>query len=495
MPSRISTTGEHPRPPHTTKRDESLFRKIPSVDLLLSASSFQELTKQYPREAVVTALRSDLQALRHRVRNRRLPESEFEHTLEAVPARVRAALKSRFSPSLRRVINATGVVLHTNLGRAPLSPAVFDRTREAGSGYSNLEFDLAKNERGKRDVHAEHFLKNLLRCEAALVVNNCAAAVLLALNSLAEGGEVIVSRGELVEIGGSFRVPDIMRKSGAVLREVGTTNRTRLSDYQRAINARTKLILQVHRSNFKIVGFSEQPALEELARLAHKKRLPILEDLGSGCLVDLREAGICGEPTVQQSLKAGVDVITFSGDKLLGGPQAGLIAGRRKYLHLLRTNPLYRALRVDKLTLGALEATLHSYLRQDERNSIPALKMIFESPEHIEARAQQLMEQVRQQSGENSQLEFEIKKGVSVIGGGSTPGQEIATVLIVLNSPAHSARSIESVLRNQSVPILARIEGNKVLLDLRTVFEGDEENIVRALIDLSRPLETKTSSQ
>ncbi len=463
-----------------------LFRRIPAIDQLLLAPEFRDSSDKFPHEAIVEELRREVQALRTRIRAGGLAEPGLTSALAEIPARVVTTLERRFSPSLCKVINATGVMLHTNLGRAPLSSTILERLQEVACGYSNLEFDLKKNERGRRDVHAEHLLRFLLRCEAALVVNNCAAAVLLTLNSLAEGGEVIVSRGELVEIGGSFRIPEIMGKSGAVLREVGTTNRTRASDYTRAINAKTRLILRVHRSNFKVMGFSEQPPLADLARLAHRNHLPLVEDLGSGCLIDLSPAGIPGEPTVAASLKAGVDIITFSGDKLLGGPQAGLLVGRKKLLALLRVNPLYRALRVDKLTLAALESTLLPYLRHQERTQVPTLKMIFEPREQIEKRAKRLIQQVEGEMKPGGSVVLHLIPGTSVIGGGSTPGQEIPTTLISVASSQHSARAIEAHLRGGRIPILARVEGNRALLDLRTVGVSEEEEIVQSLKSLGQ---------
>ena len=463
----------------------ALLRAIPAVDRLLLNPSIVQLTARFPREVVVDALRARLNALRRRVRAGKIESTEFDSELESLPSAVGASLESRFSPSLRKVINATGVILHTNLGRAPLPEILFERMREVAAGYSNLEFDLESNARGRRDVHAERLLRDLLRCEAALVVNNNAAAVLLALNTLAEGGEVIVSRGELVEIGGSFRVPEIMRKSGAMLREVGTTNRTRLSDYARAINKSTRLILRVHRSNFRVVGFTEQPPLQELARLAHRHRVPLLEDLGSGCLVDLKAAGISGEPTVAASLKAGVDVVTFSGDKLLGGPQAGLLVGRKKFLAAIRTNPLYRALRVDKLTLAALETLLLLYLRKEEKQSIPALQMIFAPAGEIRARAETLIGKIRQTLPTGSSLLLDIVEGQSVIGGGSTPGEAIPTFLVSVRVLTRSASAVEKHLRHQPVPILVRVENNQVLMDLRTVLAEEEGKIVQALVGLA----------
>jgi L-seryl-tRNA(Ser) seleniumtransferase len=344
--------------------------------------------------------------------------------------------------------------------------------------YSNLEFNLESGERGKRDVHVDRLFARLLGEHApdvaTVVVNNNAAAVLLALNSLAEGGEVVVSRGELVEIGGSFRIPDIMAKSNAALREVGTTNRTRLADYERAINERTRLILRVHRSNFQIVGFSEQPPLAELVELAHERGLLVLEDLGSGALFDLPAVGIMGEPGVGDSLRAGVDVVTYSGDKLLGGPQAGMLSGRREVIARLRANPLFRALRVDKLIYAALEATLLAYVRQDH-DAIPALRMMRLTAEEIGRRAEALACQVR------PPLNVEVVDGESVIGGGAAPGASLPTKLLALSGEGLSADELAGRLRGNDPPIVARVEEGRVLLDLRTVFPEQDGQVGKAL--------------
>jgi L-seryl-tRNA(Ser) seleniumtransferase len=400
-----------------------------------------------------------------------------EGLAEAVARQLRAAL----SYSLRPVINATGVVLHTNLGRAPLGLAALDHIRETAGAYSNLEFDVSSGERGKRDVHADRLFARLLHDPAipyevaTIVVNNNAAAVLLALNTLGEGGEVIVSRGELVEIGGSFRIPDVMAKSGAQLREVGTTNRTRLADYERAINERTRLLLRVHRSNFQIVGFTEQVQLDELVALGRKHQLAVMEDLGSGALFDLRSIGINGEPDVAASLRAGADVVTYSGDKLLGGPQAGMLSGRRELIAQIRQNPLFRALRVDKLTYAALEATLAAYLRQDHAN-IPALRFMHASVEDIAARAAALATQLRA-----PHWQVELIEGESVLGGGSAPGASLATMLIAITSSALSAEELATRLRANDPPIVARIDEGRVLFDLRTVFPEQDTAIAGAL--------------
>jgi len=407
---------------------------------------------------------------------------------EAVERQLRQALAT----SLRAVINATGVILHTNLGRAPLSSAALDHIRETAGEYSNLEFDLAAGERGKRDVHVDRLFRKLLDEHVAtaapgcpgernsptvstIVVNNNAAAVLLALNTLAEGGEVIVSRGELVEIGGSFRIPDVMTKSNVTLREVGTTNRTRIQDYDRAIIEKTRLLLRVHRSNFEITGFTEQPELTELVALARRHKLPLMEDLGSGALIDLRTLGIAGEQSVLDSLRAGVDVVSYSGDKLLGGPQAGMLSGRTDLIARMRSNSLFRALRVDKLTYAALEATLLAYVKHDY-DAIPALSMMVASKEEIGRRSEKIAAQIRSQ-----ELTAEIIDGESVIGGGAAPSTTLPTRLIAIASPQLSANELAARLRAGDPPVIARVEDGRVLLDLRTVFPEQDEQVVETL--------------
>ncbi|MGH9579954.1 MAG: L-seryl-tRNA(Sec) selenium transferase, partial [Terriglobales bacterium] len=339
-----------------TKKSK-LFRHLPSVDELMRQAGVAALKEREGHAAAAEAARAVLERLRREIAAESLDAAALELALapEALEAAVERELRQTLAYSLRPVINATGVILHTNLGRAPLARAALERIQEVAGAYTNLEFDLETGQRGKRDVHADRLFRRLLNADAGedvatVVVNNNAAAVLLALNTLAEGGEVIVSRGELVEIGGSFRIPDVMARSGAVLREVGTTNRTRLGDYERAITEKTRLLLRVHRSNFRIVGFTEQPSLDELVELGRRRKVPVLEDLGSGALFDLRALGVEGEPGVTDSLRAGVDVVTYSGDKLLGGPQAGLLSGRWEWIARIRSNPLFRALRVDKLT-------------------------------------------------------------------------------------------------------------------------------------------------
>jgi L-seryl-tRNA(Ser) seleniumtransferase len=468
----------------------ALYRKLPSVDELLRAPELEALAASEGRPAVTEAARQALARLRQEISSGRLDPQGVEVAVAGLAAAVERRLRQSLQFSLRPLINATGVILHTNLGRAPLSSEALRRIAEVAGGYSNLEFDLGHGERGKRDVHVQGLFERLLAAEGArssatIVVNNNAAAVLLALNTLAEGGEVIVSRGELVEIGGSFRIPDVMAKSDATLREVGTTNRTRLADYQRAINKKTKLLLRVHRSNFQIVGFTEQPRLEELVKLARKHRLPVMEDLGSGALFDLRSVGVEGEPGVAASLRAGVDVVTYSGDKLLGGPQAGMLSGKPAHIARIRQNPLFRALRVDKLTYAALEATLLAYLRQDH-DSIPALCMMRTDVNQISIRASALVEALQSGTFQATSVRTEIVAGESVIGGGSTPGAVLPTVLVAVACKGLSADQLAARLRAAEPPVIARVEEGRVLLDLRTVFPEEDAAVAAALAAIAK---------
>jgi L-seryl-tRNA(Ser) seleniumtransferase len=468
-----------------------LYRKLPSVDELLRGPELAGLATREGRAAVTEAARQALARMRKEISSGRLDPQGVETAVAGLPAAVERRLRQSLQFSLRPLINATGVILHTNLGRAPLSADALRSIAEVAGGYSNLEFDLAAGERGKRDVHVQGLFERLLAAEGArnsatVVVNNNAAAVLLALNTLAEGGEVIVSRGELVEIGGSFRIPEIMAKSSAVLREVGTTNRTRLADYQRAINERTKLLLRVHRSNFQIVGFTEQPCLEDLVKLARKHRLPVMEDLGSGALFNLRSVGVEGEPGVAASLSAGVDVVTYSGDKLLGGPQAGMLSGKPARIARIRSNPLFRALRVSKLTYAALEATLLAYLRQDY-DSVPALRMMRMDVNEISIRVSAMVEKLLATSERQAtSLRIEIVAGESVIGGGSTPGASLPTVLVAVACKGLSADQLAARLRAAEPAVIARVEERRVLLDLRTVFPEEDAAVAAALAAIAK---------
>ena len=475
-----------------------LFRALPSVDELLRMPGVALLAKEDGIAAVTDAARAVLACLREQIASGLLDRAALEMALRGVGEAIEKQLRQALSYSLRPVINATGVILHTNLGRAPLAKAALDHIRETAGLYSNLEFDIKSGARGKRDVHVERLFQRLL-CDGAkdtavstIVVNNNAAAVLLALNTLAEGGEVIVSRGELVEIGGSFRIPDVMAKSGATLREVGTTNRTRLSDYEEGINERTRLLLRVHRSNFEITGFTEQAPTGDLVQLARKRGLPLMEDLGSGALVELASFGVAGEPSVLDSLRAGVDIVTYSGDKLLGGPQAGLISGRADLVARMRSNSLFRALRVDKLTYAALEATLLAYVKRDH-DAIPALRMMHLTKDEIGKRAEAIAAQVRSdesshpsrkgrgKDGAPAKLEIEIIDGESVIGGGAAPSSVLPTRLLAVSCEGLSPDELAARLRSSDPPIIARVEEGRVLLDLRTVFPEQDKLVAAAL--------------
>ncbi len=464
-----------------------LYRQIPSVDELAHRAELAPLLAQAGHAAATHAIRTVLAELRSRIAAGRLDPAGLQFALTEIASATERELKAAASYSLTPVINATGVVLHTNLGRAPLSDEALERIRETARHYSNLEFDLGTGERGERDVHVDRLFQRLLSGSGALgpsenelstiVVNNNAAAVLLALNTLAEGGEVIASRGELIEIGGSFRIPDIMSKSNAVLREVGTTNRTRIADYESAIGDKTRLLLRVHRSNFEISGFTEQPALEELIELSRRRNIPLVEDLGSGMFFDLNSAGVAGEPGVLASLRAGVDVVTYSGDKLLGGPQAGLLSGRSQLIRPMRSNALFRALRVDKLTYAALEATLFAYLKQDY-DAIPILRMIRMSKEEIGKRAEAIRGKFH-----STVFEVGIIDGDSAIGGGAAPSATLPTRLLAITFNDGTASELAARLRTGAPPVLGRVEQGKVLLDLRTVFPEQDDALAKALLD------------
>jgi L-seryl-tRNA(Ser) seleniumtransferase len=463
-----------------------LLRKLPSVDDVMRAPAIRSLTASYGHDPVVDAVRVVLARLREEVSSGLLDENALDLALSGLSNAVENQLRRAMSYSLRPVINATGVILHTNLGRATLSDAAIEHIRETAASYSNLEFDLATGDRGKRDAHVGRLFCKLLNEEvksrernsasvSTIVVNNNAAAVLLALNTLAEGGEVIVSRGELVEIGGSFRIPDVMTKSGAILREVGTTNRTRAADYEAAICERTRLLLRVHRSNFEITGFTEQASVAELVALARRRNIPLMEDLGSGALFDLRSVGIGGEPGVLDSLRSGVDIVTYSGDKLLGGPQAGLISGSSELIARMRSNSLFRALRVDKLTYAALEATLLAYVQHDH-DAIPTLRMMRLTQEEIGKRAEALAARIAV-----PQLKIAIMDGESILGGGAAPSSALPTRVLALSCEGLSADELATRLRGSEPPIIARVDEGRVLLDLRTVFPEQDAEVAAAL--------------
>ncbi|HJW99628.1 MAG TPA: L-seryl-tRNA(Sec) selenium transferase [Terriglobales bacterium] len=464
-----------------------MLRQIPSVDEVLRSPSLLAAITREGRAATTDAVRAVLDRLREEINSGHLDDAGAQLAIEGIAAAADRELHRALGFSLQRVINATGVILHTNFGRAPLSTVALQHLSDIASGYSNLEFDLSTGKRGRRDAHVERLFERLLavhnyaslHTEGApdtIVVNNCAAAVLLALNTLAEGGEVIVSRGELVEIGGSFRVPDVMAKSGAHLREVGTTNRTRLSDYEKGITDNTRLLLRVHRSNFAMIGFTEQPTSQELVALGRKHRVPVMEDLGNGLLLNLAAAGVHGEYGLHESLAAGTDVVCVSGDKLLGGPQAGIISGRKELVRRMRANPLFRALRVDKLTYAALESTLLACVREDY-SQIPALRMIFTPAAEIRRRSESLLAQIGRKAG----VQIEVIEGKSLIGGGTAPNATLPTFLLAITSDRKSPEQLQAGLRSQSPPVISRIEDDRLMLDMRTVFPEEERGLASAL--------------
>jgi L-seryl-tRNA(Ser) seleniumtransferase len=438
------------------------LRELPAVDQVLSRLA--HLDTRFPRRLIVEEVRRVLESIRDDIRAGRLEDSR------PIEIRVEQNLAKLEAPSLRRVINATGVVLHTNLGRAPLPR--FDPL----FGYSNLEYDLVQGTRGKRDVHIADLLERLVGA-ASIAVNNNAAAIYLALNELAAGFEVVVSRGELIEIGDGFRIPEIMQRSGAILREVGTTNRTRIEDYQKAITERTRLLLRVHPSNFRIEGFTARPDLSELVALGKERGIPVYEDLGSGCMADLRAFGV-EEPLVADSIRAGVNLVSFSGDKLLGGPQAGILAGDRPVVSRLRRNPMFRALRLDKLIYQALEATVRNLLLE-RWDRIPALRMISQSCDELRARSESFAKRL-------DGLRAEVIEGSSLIGGGATPERPLFTWLIAIDCA--DVVQADRRCRLADPPVIARIENDRLVLDLRTVLPGEEDELARVLCEAAASL-------
>jgi len=444
------------------------FRVIPSIDIVRQRAGVRLLEAQHGVEATVGELRTAADALRTRI----AAGEAIDDPPSAIETAARAALITNARGSLRPVINATGVVIHTNLGRAPLAEAALERVRAIAEGYCNLEYDLTKGARGSRTVHAESLLTQLTGAEAAIVVNNNAAATMLIVSGLANGREVVISRGEMVEIGGGFRVPDVMRQSGATLREVGTTNRTRASDYLAAVSTATAMFLRVHPSNFRIEGFTERPSLNELVAAGRAMHVPVVEDIGSGCLVDDLE----DEPSVQSSIAAGVDLVCFSGDKLLGGPQAGIIVGRTALVDQLRTHPLMRALRADKITFAILEATLAEYAAGRAAKTIPVQRMLHASPDEIESRAQALAQALAGNGWRVAML-----TGASAVGGGSAPGLELPTVLLAIDRDGETPDHLERWLRSLDPPVIARIEHDRVVLDLRTVMPAQDATLAALL--------------
>ena len=448
--------------------NDQLLRMLPKVDWLCQLPEMESLREEYGQKAVVEAIRQILAALRQDI---------LSGAVQAIPStqalcgQIQAQLNQNALPSLRTVINGTGIILHTNLGRACLSEKAAGAAANAARRYSNLEYDLSSGHRDTRYTHVEEILCRLTGAESALVVNNNAAAVLLVLSAMTKGGQVIVSRGELVEIGGSFRVPDIMEACGAQLKEIGTTNKTHLRDYEAAITCETKALMKVHTSNYRIVGFTEKPALAQLVELGHQHNLPVIEDLGSGCLLSLEPFGIHDEPSVQDSLKAGVDVVSFSGDKLLGGPQAGIILGKKAYVDILKKHPLTRAMRVDKMTLAALEATLRSYESAPEE--VPVIAMLSAQPDTLLKKAE-LLQDLLAKAG----ICAEVVPTEGRVGGGSVPNHVLPSFAVALSGDVNT---LEQKLRLGTQPIIGRIHDDRYLMDVRTLWESDFPTIVTAI--------------
>ena len=451
-----------------------LLRTLPKVDDLLKEEIIESELKSENRTIVVEALRETIDSYRFKI----LEETIKDFSKEDILRNFKDKLEEKKAPKLKKVINATGVIIHTNLGRSILSKEALQSVVNVAQSYNNLEYDIDKGARGSRYAHVEEIIKKVTGAEAAMVVNNNAAAVLLVLNTLCKGKEAIVSRGQLVEIGGSFRIPDVMTFSGAKLVEVGTTNRTHLYDYEDNITENTGVLLKVHTSNFKVFGFTEEVSIEELVELGCKNNLPVVEDIGSGVLLDLSKFGYSYEPTVQESIKRGMDVVTFSGDKMLGGPQAGIIVGKKVYIDLMKKNQLTRALRIDKMTLAALEATFKHYIDAEEAiKKIPVLNMMLSPKEDIKKKAQKLK---RKFQVLGDRFDFTIDEDSSMVGGGSMPTEKIPTYVIKVKSKEFTADSIEKQLRLNKITIIVRVYNGDVILDLRTIFEEDFDKIFQA---------------
>jgi L-seryl-tRNA(Ser) seleniumtransferase len=459
------------------------YRSIPSIEQLRQRPAVRVLEAQFGPDATLDALRAGAAAAREAIAAGNAPAGDADSVAGRIESLATLNLGDAFRPSLQPVINATGVVIHTNLGRAPLALVAVERIAAIARGYATLEYDVARGERGRRDLHAESLLRRLTGAEAALVVNNNAAAIMLVLAALGSGREVVVSRGELVEIGGGFRVPDVMAQSGAVLREVGTTNKTRVSDYAAAITDRTALILRVHPSNFRIEGFTERPELVQLVALGRQLGVPVAEDLGSGHLASSDGSRSPAhpldrrEPAVHTSVEAGVDVCCFSGDKLLGGPQSGIVIGRAALIDRMRRHPLMRALRVDKLTYAALEATLAEYVAGRAAETIPVQRMLTMRAEQIRPRAEALAARLNLTAGWHT----ELRESVSTVGGGSAPGIDLPTWVVAVRKQDLPLEDLEERLRRLRPPVVARIEKDRLVLDLRTVLPDQDEQLAQLM--------------
>jgi len=466
---------------------QQLYRGIPKVDEVVGWPEVSAAASALPRWALLDAVRETLALRRGEVVALARPEDDPGGGRERIGALLLGGLPARGLPHLRPLINATGILVHTNLGRSPLAAEALEQIDRVARGYSNLEYALARGERGSRQDHCEELLRRLTGAAGALAVNNNAAAVFLCLNTLAEGREVVVSRGQLVEIGGSFRIPDVMRKSGALLREVGTTNKTRAADYREAITPATALLLRVHTSNFRVVGFTAAVELPELVAVGRAAGVPVMDDLGSGSLVDLSAHGLPGEPTVQDAVAAGADLVTFSGDKLLGGPQAGLIVGRRDLVELVRKNPLHRAMRIDKLTLAGLEATLRLYLEGERgRDRIPTLRMITEPLAAVRARARRALR--RLSPATRNAWQASVVPSACQVGGGALPLEPLPSAALALGGQERPAHRLEEALRRAPLPVIGRVQEGRLLLDLRTVAAGEVTDLAAAVEAATRSL-------
>jgi L-seryl-tRNA(Ser) seleniumtransferase len=459
---------------------QELLRSLPAVDRVLREDALNGMSDQLPQEAISGAVQDVITGLRQEI----LAKSQLSSPDQILPANVAAVAAGKcralLQPSLRKVINATGTLLHTNLGRAPLSEMVLKSIQSVSEGYSNLEFDLDSGQRGYRYSHVESILTRLTGAESALVVNNNSGAVLLALTALGRGREAVVSRGELVEIGGAFRIPDVMEAGGLHLREVGSSNRTHLRDYEQAINDNTAILLKVHTSNYRIVGFTKEVPARDLLPLARENDLVLMEDLGSGLLIDLSRYGLEREPTVQEVVDAGVDVITFSGDKLLGGPQAGIIVGREDLIEKMRKHPLARALRIDKLTLAALEATLRLYLKPENAfKELPVLKMFAADPNEQKVRCERLLQRLE---GEKLPIELRLLEDVSRVGGGAMPLTELPDWAVEINPLKVKIQTLAKRLRTYSPAVVTRVQNDRLLVNLRAVFDHEEALLTQILI-------------
>jgi L-seryl-tRNA(Ser) seleniumtransferase len=460
--------------------NKNLFALIPKIDDILESKEIRNLMDTVPRKVVLEAIREEVDILRNKIKND-ISEEEVRSIIDSIIDKISERIRKNYDLKLKKVINASGVIIHTNLGRSLINDTIMDNIKDVATNYSNLEFDLRTGSRGSRYSHLEEVIANIIGGEASMVVNNNAAAVMLILSTIAKNKEVIVSRGELIEIGGSFRIPDVMEQSGASLISVGTTNKTHLHDYENAINENTAALLKVHTSNYKILGFTSSVDSSELYSLKEKYDIPLIEDLGSGVLIDLSKYGLEYEPTVQDSIKKGVDVVSFSGDKLLGGPQAGIIVGRKKYIDEMKKNPLTRAFRVDKFTIAALEATLRYYYDEDLAiKEIPTLNMLTSSKEKINEKAIRL-EKLMKENIDNKNIKYELKDDYSEVGGGSLPLEKIPTKCMVVSLENISTQGFENNLRKFNPPIISRVYKDRVYFDLRTIKDDEIPAVVAGI--------------